>query len=262
MVKDISKIDSHTAIACSNLLTQDSYKPDFEGLLRAIVEPLQDIENILFELYKNRSLNDATGYYLNRIGGIIGEERNYRNDEDYRLAILIRIISNNGGGTADEILIILSSIYQNSEIEYRECGDAFFQIQIKQETRPVGINQLLRKLTPIAVNMPTIVHLCTGRSFQFAENSKAIGTLLLNKDGSSEVANTSEEDDINISFGTFEAAEDAFGFAEIIVNRCDLNLSDGSKYLVKKKKPLEVLRSYQDYTIKGGGRFSELITNE
>ena len=92
--QDIAQINNHSFIAQNNLLTQDN-RPNIKGLLSAIIEPLQDIEDSLFELYKNRSLTYATGYYLDGIGAIIGEPRDYRNDTDYRLAILVRIISNN-----------------------------------------------------------------------------------------------------------------------------------------------------------------------
>lgn len=262
MVTPLLQVKNHLAAARDNLLAQDKNRPNLDGLLSAIIEPLQDIENSLFELSKNRSLNSATGFYLDGIGAIIGEVRNYRNDDDYRLAILIRIISNNGGGTADEILIILSSIYPNSKIKYTECGNAFFQIQIERATKPIGINQLLSKLKPIGVSVPVVAHSSQAHCFCFAESNKEVCTLLFATGSTNESATTTTGDNVNITFGTFASAANALAFAEIIVERSDLNLNDGNKYLIAKKRKLEILRSYQDYTIQGGGAFSELITNE
>jgi len=261
MIQDVVQINNHNFIAKNNLLTQD-HRPNIKGLLNAIIEPLQDIENNLFELYKNRSLTNASGYYLDGIGAIIGEPRDYRNDTDYKLAILVRIISNNGGGTAEEILVILSSIYKDSQIAYTECGQAFFQIHIQQEVKPIGINQLLRKLKPVGVSTPIISHSSTNHYFGFSESNKEVGTLLYVTDATYKAKSTVLGDNIAITFGTFAASLDASAFAEIIVNRSSLKLDDGNKYLVNKKKELKILKSYQDYTIKGGGAFSELITNE
>jgi hypothetical protein len=262
MIAELTKIDNHSTIARSHLLTQDSNRDHLGGLLNAIIQPLQDIENSLFELYKNRSLNYAAGFYLDGIGAIIGEARNYRNDHDYRFAILIRIISNNGGGTAAEILIILASIYSNSDIQYTECASTLFQIQIKQEARPSGINQLLSKLKPIGVSVPIVAHLGIANNFQFAESTKEEGILMLATKDVSQAANINTGDKFNITFGTFATPSNAVAFAEIIVNRSNLNLHDGREYLLNKKQTLQLLKSYQDYTIQGGGVFSELITNE
>lgn len=259
--QDIAQINNHSFIAQNNLLTQDD-KPNIKGLLNAIITPLQSIEDNLFELYKNRSLTYATGCYLDGIGAIIGELRDYRNDTDYRLAILVRIISNNGGGTAEEILVIVSSIYKDSQIAYTECGQAFFQIHIQQEAKPIGINQLLKKLKPVGVSTPIISHSNTDCCFRFSESNKEVGTLIYATGDIQKAAKTASDENIDITFGTFESSINALAFAEIIVNKSDLKLSNGNKYLIAKKKKLQVLRSYQDYTIKGGGAFSELITNE
>jgi hypothetical protein len=259
--QDVVQINNHSFIAQNNLLTQDD-KPNIKGLLNAIIAPLQSIENNLFELYKNRSLTYATGCYLDGIGAIIGELRDYRNDADYRLAILVRIISNNGGGTAEEIIVILSSIYKNSQIAYTECGQAFFQIHIQQEAKPIGINQLLRKLKPVGVSTPIVSHSDTDCCFQFSESNKEVGTLIYATGDIQKTAKTASDDNIDITFGTFESSINALAFAEIIVNKSDLKLSSGNKYLIAKKKKLQILRGYHDFKIKGGGAFSELITNE
>ena len=65
---NLQHIENHLDLAKDNLLTQDRGKPVLDGLLTAILTPLQEIESKLFELYKQRSIDQATGYYLDGIG--------------------------------------------------------------------------------------------------------------------------------------------------------------------------------------------------
>jgi hypothetical protein len=259
---NLTQIKNHILIANNNLLEQDKYRPNIKGFISAIIKPLQDIEDRLFELHQNSSLDYATSFYLDRIGAIIGEDRDYRNDTDYRLAIRIRIISNNGGGTPEEILTILSSIYKNSKVTYTECGEAFFQIQIKYDEKPLGINKLLSKLKPVGINVPTVAHLHSNACFGFAESNKETGELLYSTKNIRKLASTASGDNIKVTFGTFKANSSALSFGEIIIDISSLKLNDSDKYLVSKKKKLKLLRSYQEYKIIGGGAFAELITNE
>lgn len=78
----LSREENHLKIAKGYLPEQYKNRPNLEGLLTAIIQPLQDIEDKLYELYKNFSLAEARGYYLDRIGTITGELRNYRTDDE------------------------------------------------------------------------------------------------------------------------------------------------------------------------------------
>ena len=234
MAEDIHYIthtDNHTIIAKDYLLEQYKNKPNINGLLTAIIDPLQDIENKLYEIYRNYSLAEASSYYLDRIGAIIGESRDYREDHEYKLAILVRIISNNGGATPEEIILVLRSIYSIDSIHYSESGSAYFQICIKAASKPKGINQLLYRLKPAAVAIPSIIYISHDDLFRFTEVES-------------------------------EYDYDNSAYAELIISKYNINLDDDSHYLVKKQTPLNAIYNTGDFTISGGKPFAEIIMNE
>lgn len=229
ITEDIKHIPDHTILAKDYLLEQYKNKPNINGLLTAIIDPLQDIENKLYEIYRNYSLDEASSYYLDRIGAIIGESRDYRDDHEYKLAILVRIISNNGGGTPEEIILILRSIYSIDSIHYSESGSAYFQICIKAASKPKGINQLLYRLKPAAVAIPAIIYVTNDDIFRFTE---------------------------------IESEYDKSSYAELIISKYNISLDDDSHYLVKKQTPLNAIYSTGDFTISGGKPFAEIIMND
>lgn len=263
---EIQHCKNYTEIAGSHLLEQHKNKPFIKGLLKAIITPLQKIEDRLFEIYKNADLNKATGYYLDRIGDIIGEDRNYREDEPYRLAIRIRIIANNGGATPDEIIVILRNIY-SAEVKYSECGRAYFQINIKTPKKPKGINAILATLKPVGVSTPSVIYTeATTDLFRFSESCKEEDKLLI-KTGDRTSSLKMLKNEVNtkklqISFDSFEKPSNTRGFAEIIVHRFSIKLDDQKRYLINESTKLEAVMGYDDFKIEGGSCFAEVIENE
>lgn len=258
--------NNHSQIAQGHNLEQYKNKPLLNGLLKCLTDPLQDIEDELFNIYENASLNRATSYYLDRIGAIIGEDRNYRNDENYRLAIRIRIIANNGGATADEIIIILRSIY-DTEITYSEYGMGYFQVYLQTPKKPSGIGKLLKQLKPIGVGSPSVVYTCNADVFRFSENCQEQCKLLIKNNNDKPASletlqNDSTTKKLKVSFDSFERPSNTNGFAEIVVHRFSLKLDGDNKYLVNQATKLEVLMSYEDFIIEGGSCYSEVIENE
>lgn len=59
MTRNLSCYDNHRLTAKHHLLEQDKNKPLLNGLLDAIIDPLQEIENKLFNIYENGNLNKA-----------------------------------------------------------------------------------------------------------------------------------------------------------------------------------------------------------
>lgn len=215
------------------------------------------------------AVNKAKGYYLDRIGAIIGEARNYRKDQDYRLAIRIRIIANNGGGTPDEIIVILRNIY-GVAIRYFEYGTVYFQVYIEAKQKPIGINSILSQLKPVGVNIPAVIHCLNNNVFRFAESCKAEDTLSVKNNNSENIANSFlqvhknelETREIQITFDSFEFPDNTNGFAEILIHRFSIELDDKNQYLVDKTNELETVMSYKDFIIEGGSAFAEVIANE
>lgn len=89
------------------LIQQFKGKPNFEAFLAAIAESMQDIEDMLIDMWQARWIDNATGAQLDGIGAIVGVARNNLDDDTYRIRIRVRIRLNLSNGTPDDILKIV-----------------------------------------------------------------------------------------------------------------------------------------------------------
>lgn len=261
-MKYITHITDHSATAYNYLLQQYKDRPKIKALLDGIILPIQQIEDETYDLYIQYYLPVATSYHLDRLGAIIGVERKGRDDDTYRYAINLGIIGNNSGATAEEIITILKSVYEAERVEYFESGTAYFQIYLQSSDLPNNINKLLLELKPVGVSIPSVIYSDDSDVFRFAEKITGVADTEI-KDGSNvatlEVASSAEVVDFELTYDSYDSLEKSYGFAEIIVNKPALELSDDAIYMVDIQDELEMVLNFGDYTIEGGSKFAEEI---
>ncbi len=134
-VKAITPITDHADVAISRLPQQ--YKdasakyPAFwqaepasgwEGLLQSLISPAQGFETIANEMLNERSLTTSVGVNLDRIGQIVGQDRQGLDDAAYLGTISAQIAENNSDGTANELLAITEAL----------LADDFISVEIKE----------------------------------------------------------------------------------------------------------------------------------
>ena len=73
---------------------------------------IQDLEDSSFEVLLNRWIDTAVGVQLDGVGAIVGEAREGRGDDEYRLAIKARIQINFSEATPEDILTALVNFYE------------------------------------------------------------------------------------------------------------------------------------------------------
>jgi hypothetical protein len=265
-VTDLGIVENHAELAKASLLEQYKHRPNLNSLLEALVKPLQDIENKLYEIYKNYSLAEAHDYYLDRIGTIVGEQRKYRNDDEYRLAILARIMINNGGGTPEDIISALRFTFRPKKLVYTELYPACFKVFIQGNSINASSKALIKSINPIAIGNFVIVFSSAKNPFTFAECSseKVIFRLKggLEKDHKAKVNTNNNIQNFEVVRDVLFFPEGQLGFAEILVTRINLNLDNEDLYLVEEENPLEMLLSYEDFIINGGSKLAEVIEND
>jgi hypothetical protein len=94
-----------------------------------LIQPFQDIENALQNLYEVQSDVDmAQGRYLDDLGYLVGQAREGRTDEVYRLWIKARILVNKSTGTPDDFFKVLRILEATSVLEYT-CYVAEFRFR-------------------------------------------------------------------------------------------------------------------------------------
>ena len=112
-------IDSaHVAEALALLLEQYKRKDNIAGLLSSYIAPIQDLENVAYDLWTKFLLDSATGAQLDLLGATVREDRGGKSDTDYRAFIKARIAINRSNGRAGEILNVLRLISAAGDVFY------------------------------------------------------------------------------------------------------------------------------------------------
>lgn len=150
-------ISDHVARAKNRLIEQYRGKPRVEGIVEALVTPLQDIEDVLLQLKTERWIDSAVGIQLDKIGKIVGLERDYgQEDEDYRLLIKAKIVMNLNQGTPEEIIaaakFFIGSIFIWYLEVYPAAVDIFSSTVIPAQNR-AKIRGQLKKFLPAGVSL-------------------------------------------------------------------------------------------------------------
>jgi hypothetical protein len=93
--------------AAALTIVQLTNKPRFQKILAALIRPLQEIENVIWDLHIQRRLANAVGVNLDVIARIVGENRDGLGDTDFRAIIAAKIRVLQSSGTPDNLLRIV-----------------------------------------------------------------------------------------------------------------------------------------------------------
>ena len=90
-----------------------------------IIDQLQELETVLFDLLENRSLDTAEGVQLDRIGTIVGLARTgSQSDTDYRASLGVQIRRNLSQGEPETLIEILAALTSSTVVKLREIYPA------------------------------------------------------------------------------------------------------------------------------------------
>jgi hypothetical protein len=148
---------THVAEALANLIEKFRGSGKLQLFITSWVNELQELEGVFFDLLNDRWVVTAEGEQLDGVGKIVGEERQGRDDDVYRIAIQARITINNGSGTPEEIINYMVVATQNinqlkdGDMEASGTSDwnAFQAVLSKETTSP---KEGLRNLKIVATS--------------------------------------------------------------------------------------------------------------
>lgn len=127
------------ATAIKYLYNQFSGAPVMEAIIASYAEQAQEIEIVLVNVWVLRMLEDAANAQLDALGLIVGEARENRSDEYYKLAIAVRIWGNKSNASIDDVLRFLVAA-DDREYELIELGQASMLVEA---LGPIGSTPIL-----------------------------------------------------------------------------------------------------------------------
>lgn len=157
----------HGDVAWSHFLAQHEDKLNTENFVKSFYDPLNALDQALWDLYTKRWLETAEGAQLDGIGSIVGITRTVANsvylpffgfssqpsgrgfgqarlrrkrepwaqssvlgDVEYRALLHLKIAINNGHGTAEEIMRAMNQTLRVTRTRVDDIGNAKFKVYI------------------------------------------------------------------------------------------------------------------------------------
>lgn len=110
-----TQITDHETQALARLKEQFQSSDNVRSLVSAFAAPSQDVEDALWQLLVERSVDEAVGAQLDAIGSLVGQARNGLDDDDYRRYVRARISANRSNGTVEDILKVARLIVDDED---------------------------------------------------------------------------------------------------------------------------------------------------
>lgn len=123
----ISKIDVFSIVK-SRLTSWFEDAVNLKTVLEAIADQVQGIDDAIVDLIADRYLATAAGAQLDQWGVMLGEPRFGRPDDEYRRAILVRVLRNTTTATPDRMTRIARAMTGAELVRYSEIGGATFML--------------------------------------------------------------------------------------------------------------------------------------
>lgn len=128
MTTELELDEDHAEEAEALLPHQFKDADNLKAILGALTAQVQAAENMIFNLWQSRWLDNAAGAQLDGLGAIVGVDREGLEDDAYRIMIRVQILVNASSGTFDQILAIFEHLDPDNTYVIEEMFPAGFQI--------------------------------------------------------------------------------------------------------------------------------------
>lgn len=148
----------HVEQGLNLLIDQYKGKPRLTGWLKAYLRQVQDLEDAAYDVLIKRLIYNAQDAQLDVIGKIVGELRDGRDGEAYRIGIYARVRINRSRGNVDDVLAVLALI-TTTPVVFHEYRNACLSLTFLAVTEydPVAIYKPLSETKAAGVKFTMIV---------------------------------------------------------------------------------------------------------
>jgi uncharacterized protein YjgD (DUF1641 family) len=122
------KILTHAQDALKRLLEQYKDANNIKNIINIYTTQIQEIEDILYDMFLNRSVQNGIGNQLDLIGYIVGAERQGWSDDIYKLVLFAKIGQNVSNGEPERIIDILKLLSQATIVHFMNLGNAEIEL--------------------------------------------------------------------------------------------------------------------------------------
>lgn len=135
----LSTILTYATQAKARLLEQYRGLSKFSALVGELGDRAQEAETAIFGLLGVLELGTATGVWLERLGGIVGERRQASADAAYRRYVLARVQANKSSGTVEDLIAVCTEWHgAPCDVVITDCPPAGIQLDFREWSASSG----------------------------------------------------------------------------------------------------------------------------
>lgn len=227
-MSDLIKITDHVIQAKERLIQQYKESINVNKLLSVIIEPIQELEDELYDIYVGHGLASSIGAQLDIQGRIVGVSRLGRTDDEYRTAIYTQIIINSGSGTPEDILSATRLIVKGiKKVSYYSLHPYGYRLFIEDgDALPAKFKEFLYSISRICVPEISVTYANTNNYLTLGELTTELanfdvqsGTFFGDQVSPFEVQfNTTDIEQFQVTNQVIEINSDKEGLAEVLLN--------------------------------------------
>lgn len=158
----------YSAKAIPRLAGQFQNSPKLQALMAAIVGPLTVVETDADALIAERWINTSVGTQLDGCGNIVGETRQGRSDDAYRIAIKFRVFVNMSNGVPKDMIAGLKFLTDPTDCQYLEAYPATALLFTNGFFVDSTIHPSMQDLAPVAISAVPVAVSFMDVPFRFA----------------------------------------------------------------------------------------------
>lgn len=154
-MSELVRNQAHVEQGLDRLLERFKDRLYLEGALRVVLERVQNIDDVAWDLFIGSRLDTAIGVQLDALGDIVGEPRLGRADELYRIYIRARIRINRANGKPTDTLQVARLIIEpTATLEYIPEYPAAYKVRITGTSiRALDLRKILVQVKPAGVGL-------------------------------------------------------------------------------------------------------------
>lgn len=164
-------IPDHEQEAVDRLIQQYKDKPNVVGFIRAMTRQTQEMEQVIIDMFLNRSINDSVGQQLDELGTIVGIERQGFDDDFYRILIRFKIGQNISRGEPERIISTMKLISEAGLVHYQNLGSGNIGLGVDVDLDPTLIDFIfdnMQRVVMAGIRIDFITSFCPDdESFSF-----------------------------------------------------------------------------------------------
>jgi len=137
MAQEITTISTHVEDALARLLERYKGKEKTEGIIEALADQFQDLEDVTFSLILGRAISTAEGKQLDLLGTIVDLERESGlSDERYRVLLYVKIGQNTSQGAPEKLITVLKLLAEADVVFYQNLTRASVLLAADRDLDP------------------------------------------------------------------------------------------------------------------------------